>query len=94
MYVRYRVEDLDGRYPPGGLTELGRFGDMIFTIGAGTQRMLGQRLTGHVGAQMGTILSIFGTNFGRDVPPQDLGASRIARNLSLTVNVGVGWLLF
>ncbi len=94
MYVGYRVEDLDKRYPPGGLTDLGNFGDVMISLGAGSQRILADRICIQFGAQIGTLATIFNTSFGRDVPPQDLGASRIARNYSFTVNLGIGGLLF
>lgn len=94
MYVGYQVEDLDMRYPPGGLTDLGRYGDMAISLGAGTQRIVAGKISVQFGAQIGTILGIVNTSFRRIAPPQDLGAARIARNYSLTLNLAVGGLFF
>jgi hypothetical protein len=94
MYVRYRVEDLDKRYPPGGLTDLGSYGDLAITVGAGSQRIVADRICIQFGAQVGTLLGVFNTSFRRIAAPQDLGAARLARNYSLTVNVGIGGLFF
>lgn len=94
MYVGYRVEDLNKRYPPGGLTDLGHYGDLAITLGAGSQRIIADKICIQFGAQVGTLLGVFNTSFRRIASPQDLGAARIARNYSLTVNLGIGGLFF
>jgi hypothetical protein len=94
MYVRYRVEDLDMRYPPGGMTDLGNYGDMVITIGAGSQRIVKDHICIQFGAQIGTLARAFNTSFRRIAPPQDLGAARLARNYSLTFNLGIGGIFF
>ncbi len=93
LYVYYQVSDSSRQFPPGGQEMLGRFHDLAITLTIGTQRILKGNFTYHYGIQTGTLLSLFNANFESSADPQHLGAARIIRNLSFTVNFGIGMLL-
>ncbi|MEZ4827231.1 MAG: hypothetical protein R3C61_13280 [Bacteroidia bacterium] len=96
LYTRYRMVDLDRLFYPDARTDLGRSSDLLIAISLGTQHVLADRLTYHWGLHSGWLFKVLDQPHTdeREQHLKDVSTTRIRGIFGLSLNIGIGVLLW
>ncbi|MEL6650021.1 MAG: hypothetical protein AAFQ87_04365 [Bacteroidota bacterium] len=97
QYLRYRLSDPRNEFP-NPLDEDRITQDLAVSFTLGTQRMLGEHFTYHIGIQTAFVLNLTGEFARRNGPQQaylnQIAIRRLRGMYALNLNAGIGVLLF